>query len=43
MLIFSGAYTTLYLVAVRRWPQLLFVGRLVVLVIGILVVRRVAA
>ena len=23
MLIFSGAYTTLYLVAVRRWPQLL--------------------
>ena len=38
MLIFSGAYTTLYLVAVRRWPQLLlFVGS-VVLVIGILVV-----
>jgi len=29
MLIFSGAYTTLYLVAVRRWPQLLlFVGSL---------------
>ena len=27
MLIFSGAYATLYLVAVRRWPQLLlFVG-----------------
>jgi cell division protein FtsW (lipid II flippase) len=38
MLIFSGAYTTLYLVAVRRWPQLLlFVGS-VVLAIGILVV-----
>ena len=38
MLIFSGAYTTLYLVAVRRWPQLLlFVGS-VVLGIGILVV-----
>jgi cell division protein FtsW (lipid II flippase) len=38
MLIFSGAYTTLYLVAVRRWPQLLlFVGSLV-LVISILVV-----
>ncbi|HEY0003589.1 MAG TPA: FtsW/RodA/SpoVE family cell cycle protein [Pyrinomonadaceae bacterium] len=38
MLIFSGAYATLYLVAVRRWPQLLlFVGS-VALVIGILVV-----
>jgi len=38
MLIFSGAYTTLYLVAVRRGPQLLlFVGS-VLLVIGILVV-----
>ncbi len=38
MLIFSGAYTTLYLVAVRRWPQLLlFVGSVVV-VIAILVV-----
>ena len=38
LLIFSGAYATLYLVAVRRWPQLLlFVGS-VVLVIGILVV-----
>ena len=38
MLIFSGAYTTLYLVAVRRWPQLLlFVGS-VFLVIAILVV-----
>lgn len=38
MLIFSGAYTTLYLVAVRRWPQLLlFVGS-VILVISILVV-----
>ncbi len=38
MLIFSGAYATLYLVAVRRWPQLLvFVGS-VMLVISILVV-----
>jgi len=38
MLIFSGAYTTLYLVAVRRWPQLLlFVGSLL-LVMSILVV-----
>src|SRR5882724_7032551 len=38
MLIFSGAYTTLYLVAVRRWPQLLlFVGS-VLLGISILVV-----
>ncbi|MBA3322961.1 MAG: FtsW/RodA/SpoVE family cell cycle protein [Pyrinomonadaceae bacterium] len=38
MLVFSGAYATLYLVAVRRWPQLLlFVGS-VVLVIGVLVV-----
>src|ERR1043166_1933559 len=38
MLIFSGAYTTLYLIAVRRWPQLLlFVGS-VILVVGILVV-----
>ena len=38
MMIFSGAYMTLYLVAVRRWPQLLlFVGS-VFLVIGILVV-----
>ncbi|MGI8733205.1 MAG: FtsW/RodA/SpoVE family cell cycle protein [Pyrinomonadaceae bacterium] len=38
MLIFSGAYATLYLVAVRRWPQLLvFVGSLF-LVIGVLVV-----
>src|SRR5512132_2554387 len=38
MLIFSGAYVTLYLVAVRRWPQLLlFVGS-VLLVISILVV-----
>jgi cell division protein FtsW (lipid II flippase) len=37
MLIFSGAYATLYLVAVRRWPQLLlFVGS-VMLIIGILV------
>jgi cell division protein FtsW (lipid II flippase) len=38
MLIFSGAYTTLYLIAVRRWPQLLlFVGS-VFLVISLLVV-----
>jgi cell division protein FtsW (lipid II flippase) len=38
MLVFSGAYATLYLVAVRRWPQLLvFVGS-VVLAIGVLVV-----
>src|SRR5882762_3082069 len=38
MLIFSGAYATLYLVAVRRWPQLLlFVGS-VMLIIGILVI-----
>jgi len=38
MLIFSAAYATLYLVAVRRWPQLLlFVGSMA-LVIGILVV-----
>ncbi|PYS91831.1 MAG: hypothetical protein DMF64_10860 [Acidobacteria bacterium] len=38
MLVFSGAYAVLYLVAVRRWPQLLlFVGS-VALVISILVV-----
>src|SRR6195256_2964135 len=38
MLIFSGASTALYLVAVRRWPQLLvFVGS-VLLVISILVI-----
>jgi cell division protein FtsW (lipid II flippase) len=38
MLIFAGAYATLYLVAVRRWPQLLlFVGS-VFLVISILVI-----
>ena len=38
MLIFSGAYATLYLVAVRRWPQLLvFVGS-VFLVMSILVI-----
>src|SRR5215467_14834626 len=38
MLIFTGAYTTLYLVAVRRWPQLLlFVGSMIV-VVAILVV-----
>lgn len=38
MLIFSGAYTTLYLVAVRRWPQLLLSVGSVFLVISILVV-----
>src|SRR5256884_2538289 len=38
MLIFSGAYATLYLVAVRRWAQLMvFVGS-VMLVISILVI-----
>jgi cell division protein FtsW (lipid II flippase) len=38
MLVFSSAYATLYLVAVRRWPQLLlFVGSLV-LVVAVLVV-----
>jgi cell division protein FtsW (lipid II flippase) len=38
MLVFSSAYATLYLVAVRRWPQLLlFVGS-VLLVVSILVV-----
>jgi cell division protein FtsW (lipid II flippase) len=38
MLIFTGAYTTLYLVAVRRWPQLLlFVGSLL-LVVSVLVI-----
>jgi cell division protein FtsW (lipid II flippase) len=38
MLVFGGVYSTLYLVAVRRWPQLLvFVGS-VVLVASILVV-----
>jgi cell division protein FtsW (lipid II flippase) len=38
MLVFGGVYSTLYLVAVRRWPQLLvFVGS-VVLVGAILVV-----
>jgi cell division protein FtsW (lipid II flippase) len=38
MLIFTSGYVTLYLVAVRRWPQLLlFVGS-VILVISILVV-----
>jgi cell division protein FtsW (lipid II flippase) len=38
MLVFSGAYATLYLVAVRRWPQLfVFVGS-VALAIAILVV-----
>src|SRR5437588_9252800 len=43
MLVFSGAYATLYLVAVRRWPQLLvFVGSLL-LVIVILVVGALPA
>lgn len=38
MLVFGGAYATLYLVAVRRWPQLLlFVGSVAV-VFAILVV-----
>jgi cell division protein FtsW (lipid II flippase) len=38
MLVFSGAYTTLYLVAVRRWPQLLvFVGSLVLVVVILIV------
>ncbi|MEO8435614.1 MAG: FtsW/RodA/SpoVE family cell cycle protein [Pyrinomonadaceae bacterium] len=38
LLIFTAAYATLYLVAVRRWPQLvMFVGSMM-LVIGILVV-----
>jgi cell division protein FtsW (lipid II flippase) len=38
MLVFSSAYATLYLVAVRRWPQLLlFVGSLV-LIVAVLVV-----
>ncbi|HEX8473639.1 MAG TPA: FtsW/RodA/SpoVE family cell cycle protein [Pyrinomonadaceae bacterium] len=38
MLVFIGAYATLYLVAVRRWPQLLlFVGSLV-LVVAVLIV-----
>ncbi len=38
LLIFTAAYATLYLVAVRRWPQLLlFVGSMF-LVVGILVV-----
>ncbi len=37
MLVFSSAYATLYLVAVRRWPQLfVFVGSLV-LVVAVLV------
>jgi cell division protein FtsW (lipid II flippase) len=38
MLVFSSAYATLYLVAVRRWPQiLLFVGSMA-LVVAILIV-----
>lgn len=43
MLVFSGAYATLYLVAVRRWPQLLlFVGS-VALAISLLVVGALPA
>ncbi len=43
MLVFSGAYAVLYLVAVRRWPQLLvFVGS-VMLAISILVVGALPA
>ncbi|MEJ7710170.1 MAG: FtsW/RodA/SpoVE family cell cycle protein [Pyrinomonadaceae bacterium] len=38
MLVFSGAYATLYLVAVRRWPQLLLFVGTVVLAIAVLVV-----
>jgi cell division protein FtsW (lipid II flippase) len=38
LLIFSGAYATLYLVAVRRWPQLLLSVGSVMIVIAILVV-----
>ncbi|HEX8190296.1 MAG TPA: FtsW/RodA/SpoVE family cell cycle protein [Pyrinomonadaceae bacterium] len=38
MLVFSGAYGTLYLVAVRRWPQLfVFVGSLVLVVVVLVV------
>lgn len=38
MLVFTGAYATLYLVAVRRWPQILvFVGSMI-LVVAVLVV-----
>jgi cell division protein FtsW (lipid II flippase) len=38
MLVFSGAYATLYLVAVRRWPQLfVFVGSLVLVVVVLVV------
>jgi cell division protein FtsW (lipid II flippase) len=43
MLVFSSAYATLYLVAVRRWPQLLvFVGSLV-LAVAILVIGALPA
>ncbi|HVG39083.1 MAG TPA: FtsW/RodA/SpoVE family cell cycle protein [Pyrinomonadaceae bacterium] len=38
MLVFSGAYATLYLVAVRRWPQLLLFVGTVLLAVGVLVV-----
>src|SRR5947209_6605969 len=43
MLVFTGAYATLYLVAVRRWPQLLVVVGSLVLVIVILVVGALPA
>jgi cell division protein FtsW (lipid II flippase) len=38
MLVFSSAYATLYLVAVRRWPQLLLFVGTVLLAIGVLVI-----
>ncbi|MBX5477523.1 MAG: FtsW/RodA/SpoVE family cell cycle protein [Pyrinomonas methylaliphatogenes] len=38
MLVFSGVYATLYLIAVRRWPQALALVGSVVLAIAILVV-----
>ncbi len=38
MLVFSSAYATLYLIAVRRWPQLLLFVGTVALAIGVLVV-----
>jgi len=38
MLIFSGAYMTLYLVAVRRWPQLmLFVGSVLIVILVLVI------
>ncbi|MGI8654461.1 MAG: FtsW/RodA/SpoVE family cell cycle protein [Pyrinomonadaceae bacterium] len=38
MLVFTSAYATLYLIAVRRWPQLLLFVGTVALAIGVLVV-----